>query len=240
MPSHDIWQRLARRHARNPGRIPLDSLPVELLHQVCQFLNLKELKTFRLSCRLFATIGSDYLLDELHVYYKRDDFERLVEIARHPASAKATSIIFFGDRLETLTKSKWMHERESYLAIEAERNRGHRAYHVLSINDDGEATELPINYNKVPTERSNRAARRIYHKDQAEGKKAGPEEIDLAYSRYRYYVEDQCKIGAENLDYKSLVECFGHRPLINQLRCVLKTTSVRGPGGKSLPSEMLI
>lgn len=99
MPPRDIWQSLSRRHARNPGRIPLNSLPPEILHEICRLLEGKEVRNFRLSCKLFSMVGSDYLLDEVHLIHKPSSYQRLCKIAEHPLADQVTALFFEADRL---------------------------------------------------------------------------------------------------------------------------------------------
>lgn len=74
--------------AGEPGNTPLDSFPLELLHSICAELPRasSDVQNFRLACKTFAAVGTDYLLCHLYTIFKRTHLDRLVEMSHHPAA----------------------------------------------------------------------------------------------------------------------------------------------------------
>lgn len=86
---------------REPGNTPLDSFPLELLHIICAELPIasSDVQNFRLVCKTFAAVGTDYLLPYLHTIFKRTHFDRLVEMSHHPAAEFLSEIHYQAARL---------------------------------------------------------------------------------------------------------------------------------------------
>ena len=64
-----------------PPHSPLIELPAELLHNVFASLDLRDVLAARKSCSTLASIGLDYLGDEVPLVYHRDKFKALTAIA---------------------------------------------------------------------------------------------------------------------------------------------------------------
>lgn len=78
----------------------LNTLPVEILHEVCTLLPSKGLLPFRRVCHLFARIGAEHLLSTINLQYQRTSFGRATEIAGHPQLANhVKSLEFNAERL---------------------------------------------------------------------------------------------------------------------------------------------
>lgn len=191
MAPQRVWDRLSKRHALKPGNIPLDALPTELLHQICSRLELGDVQSFRQACKSFAAVGAEYLITELHVFHKQSSFERLVEIAQHPAGTKATSILFEADCLASYGFEHWKRERETFLIADG------RLDDTLTLDGNGGITKW-----------SWRAYQRLKQKEKAESEKASEDELVAGFKRYLQYYKDQTKIADEDLDLQSLITCF--------------------------------
>lgn len=102
MPHQTSRANLSREHARNPGDIPLDTFPAELLYYICSLVPKASdgVKNFRLTCKTLTAVGAEYLVDELHLYLKRSSFNYLLAVSEHAAGKGATSLVCEGDRLE--------------------------------------------------------------------------------------------------------------------------------------------
>ena len=91
----------------------LEQLPPELLHRICDTLE-NDIPNLRLSCRLLAATGAEYLLPEVHVHYVRESFDMIRAIAQSPVAKGVKSICSHGARLTPLkTFEDWMKARES-------------------------------------------------------------------------------------------------------------------------------
>jgi hypothetical protein len=72
----------------------MNSLPAELRKQILHNLDLPSIKSIRLASRSWAILGAaDLLSPVFEIYPYRDDFQRLLEISRHP---------FFSTRIERI------------------------------------------------------------------------------------------------------------------------------------------
>ena len=95
---------MARKHAQeqndNHSRFPIESLPLELLHEVFVYLKPSEAAGLRLLSKGLANVGIQYLVPEVHLIVKQDSLDRLQEISEHPVvSQHVTSFWYEADRL---------------------------------------------------------------------------------------------------------------------------------------------
>lgn len=197
----DRWSCLAKRHERNPADKPLNTFPVELLHAICELLKLPELKSFRLVCKLFAQIGGDYLLKELHLIYTRASFERLVKISESPLSNRVTSLLFEGDRLVEIDSFRTWYKLRSYQSTHE---------NVVAMHD--EMKDIVIQ-----DERALRKFRRYAMKSRMERHQVSESELERAFATYKAYCKDQEILEGWNIDLQSLVKCFQSCPNIEQV-----------------------
>src|SRR5450432_1310181 len=67
----------------------MERLPVELRQEILQYLHPEDLKSIRLSSKLWAELGQGYLIKPtfLSLPY-RNDFNRLLSVSRHPQLAR--------------------------------------------------------------------------------------------------------------------------------------------------------
>jgi len=84
-----------------PSRPIFQTLPPELLHVIFSELTLKDILAVRTICSIFASVGLDYLEDEIPLMFHRDEFRALTEIAEHPKlSNKMRSLFYVTDRCQ--------------------------------------------------------------------------------------------------------------------------------------------
>ena len=60
------------------------TLPVELVHTICSFLQLDELKTMRLTNKEFSDIAAEFLFTQIRIDTNFESFKQLKYIAKHP------------------------------------------------------------------------------------------------------------------------------------------------------------
>lgn len=90
----------AQEHNEKHRSFPIESLPLELLHEVFAYLKPSEAAELRLFSRRLAAVGLQYLVPELHLIVKQDSLDRLQEISKYPVvSQHVTSLWYEADRL---------------------------------------------------------------------------------------------------------------------------------------------
>ncbi|KAK5117877.1 hypothetical protein LTR85_008651 [Meristemomyces frigidus] len=96
-------------------------LPPELLHRICGYCELAEIKSARRASTLLAAIGAEYLLSEVEVFFVRESFEKLTRIARSSGVAKGVrALCFQADRLQAFgSRTEWDRKRDR---LEVERD----------------------------------------------------------------------------------------------------------------------
>ncbi|KAK8095053.1 hypothetical protein PG997_001738 [Apiospora hydei] len=73
----------------------------EILHIICDFLETKDLYSFRRVCSKFADVGACYAFQELTIHFHKDDFDMLRHFAEYEAVARnVRSLIYIGDTLQ--------------------------------------------------------------------------------------------------------------------------------------------
>ena len=86
----------------------MDTLPNELLHDVCSCLLSADIKNLRLLNHQFANLGAEYLLPEVHLVFEEESVKRLHEIARHPIIGRAvTSLFYEATLIDSLDDEVW-------------------------------------------------------------------------------------------------------------------------------------
>ena len=92
----------------------LFSLPVELLRAILDLLGPGDLSSTRLTCSALALLGDDNLPTEVYLVFKRDRFQRLVDISRRPEVAKCIkSLHYDAERFDRRPQhfERWNHDR---------------------------------------------------------------------------------------------------------------------------------
>ncbi|CAD6449421.1 5c0b10e4-8fd3-41fe-856f-66c9ae9eb7d6-CDS [Sclerotinia trifoliorum] len=71
-----------------PSRSGFSSLPIELIRFVILYMDLSSIKSARLTCRLLCSLSTPYLiLPKFYGFAHRPDFNRLLQLCRHPTFA---------------------------------------------------------------------------------------------------------------------------------------------------------
>lgn len=207
MPAQSIWTKLSKQHAKNPGSIPLNTLPVELLHQICSLLprGSKDVQNFRLACKTFAAVGIEHLSFELHTLFKRTHLDLLVEQSARPVGKGVTSLFYEADRLEEMaTFEAWNDKRRHQEDLVS-------FFGIIDLELIGESGM---------TERVKRNMDRSIKKATAEAKtRAQPSEKELqdAYANFKHYLEDELRMIEEDADIKAFQTCFENCPKIDNI-----------------------
>ncbi|ORY57832.1 uncharacterized protein BCR38DRAFT_353927 [Pseudomassariella vexata] len=80
----------------------MDQLTPEIIHVVCSFLEIKDLRNFRLTCRAYGDIAACHALREVVFYLHYEDFKALEAISRHPIVSKnVNSLVYVAHALPT-------------------------------------------------------------------------------------------------------------------------------------------
>ncbi|KAK5119599.1 hypothetical protein LTR85_007428 [Meristemomyces frigidus] len=188
---------MARRFLRDksPAQCLLTTLPSELLHCVFESLDVHDVVAARATCSVLAAIGIEYMLEEVPLVYKRDRFERLLDIAKHPyLSGKVRSLFFQCDRFTTGESfEEWQrHIRDPNCPTE---------YSVVSEYTD----EI---YEGRRTPRGKRAYAKAHKRYQHGRGVFTQRQLDTAYQCYLAAAEDQQSVAREGLDVTCLKALF--------------------------------
>ncbi|KAI1409995.1 hypothetical protein F5Y13DRAFT_202626 [Hypoxylon sp. FL1857] len=84
----------------------MDIVIPEILCIICSFLDIDDVRRFRLCCRAFADAGACFVHREIIFYLHQDDFDMLRRISLHPiASRNVHSLVYIGHTLGPPKKS---------------------------------------------------------------------------------------------------------------------------------------
>ncbi|THY76748.1 hypothetical protein D6C87_01178 [Aureobasidium pullulans] len=93
----------------------LDALPLEVLHLVCRGLTHKEVTKFRLVCRLFGTVGIEYLAEGAYLSFSLQAFQDLEALANTALSKRIRSLTFITEHLAGFsTYDEWIVSEDTY------------------------------------------------------------------------------------------------------------------------------
>ena len=102
---------MGRRKApylKAPSRPIFQTLPPELLHSIFSSLSIEDILAIRTTCSVFASVGLDYLGDEVPLVFHRAKFKALTEIAEHPKLSKQIrSLYYVFDRCKHEDYKQW-------------------------------------------------------------------------------------------------------------------------------------
>ncbi|KAI0180740.1 hypothetical protein GGR52DRAFT_521501 [Hypoxylon sp. FL1284] len=74
----------------------------EILGTICSFLEVEDVRSFRLCCSTFADIGAYFAHRNVVFYLHHDDFDMLQRISQHPTASKnVRSLVYMGQVLIT-------------------------------------------------------------------------------------------------------------------------------------------
>ncbi|KAG9564265.1 hypothetical protein KCU71_g5747, partial [Aureobasidium melanogenum] len=73
----------------------MDALPLELKQRICSFLTPKELKSLRLTCKVFATAAERYFINRFVLFLHPESLTTLRKIAEHETFSKYLTTIVY-------------------------------------------------------------------------------------------------------------------------------------------------
>ncbi|KAK6824564.1 hypothetical protein PG987_012058 [Apiospora arundinis] len=95
----------------------------EILHIICDFLETKDLYSFRRVCSKFADVGACYAFQELIIHFHKDDFDMLRHFAEYEAVARnVRSLIYIGDTLQDESEINFPDIAAQYMLSQLEVN----------------------------------------------------------------------------------------------------------------------
>lgn len=191
-------------YLKPPTHPILTALPPELLHNIFECLQLRDVRSARLSCCLLARIGLDHFNDQVPLVFTRDKFTALTEIAEHPVIAK---------RMRSLWWAFGMLKHKDYAAWNSARPATFPVYFCCDLD------EL-IGPPSGRSERDHRAASRAMakrHQEYVASKSAIPEsDLSAAFATHQGMCQDQDAILEERFDLHCLQALFKGCPNIRE------------------------
>lgn len=77
----------------------VDTLPPELIREVCGYLHRGDIQRFRLTCKTCAAAGIQVLVCVLVLVYTKESFGKLLNISKHPELSKYVRLIIYDPRM---------------------------------------------------------------------------------------------------------------------------------------------
>ena len=93
----------------------MNRLPVEILREIFQSLDVPSIKNCRLMNTLLADVGAEYLIPEAHLIFTKSSFQRLKEISLHPILSKHVKAFLYECDVFSvyLNVEDWIHSNKS-------------------------------------------------------------------------------------------------------------------------------
>lgn len=159
---------------------PLEDLPVELLHAVCTYCPRSDIRSLRLTSRLLATIADEYFLENLVLFFAREDFERTESIIENSRMARnVKSLTFHADRVPFLGP---------HFALWNEfRKRSFRSMAAIEGHEPADTSFIPNETDRERRLRLRQPTRTLVLEENKHGRK----ELQAAYEHYNHLTEDQ-------------------------------------------------
>lgn len=73
----------------------IDQIPTEIVARICENVPAVDVLNVRLTSRFLSNVANPFLLDEIHLIFKRDSFQRLLDISRHPVISRAVTKLLY-------------------------------------------------------------------------------------------------------------------------------------------------
>ena len=84
------------------------TLSLDLEREVFALLKVSDVVSLRLNCKSLASIRTEHLVSEVHLYSQKHSLERLKAISLHPIFSQFVRSIIYGvDRLSHLSFESW-------------------------------------------------------------------------------------------------------------------------------------
>ena len=196
--------------SESPGsRSLFQSLPPELLHHIFSLMRPEDVVSARATCSVFATVGLDYMLNEVKLVFKRDRFRRLLEISKHETLRNCVKSLYFqGDHFQ---------EHVSYPDWDAGREDPYESV-KHSLQAELPDPSLTRKDHRHWDPRTTRAVSRAFnkHKLRSRGRHTDAEVYE-AYNAYANLMEDQRRVSDERFDVLCLTLLFRFCPHLDTL-----------------------
>ncbi|KAI4153923.1 MAG: hypothetical protein L6R39_001480 [Caloplaca ligustica] len=156
-----------------PHECHLVRLPPEILNAICDLLQERDMPALRVQCRYLCDIATSHILHSVHLRLKKTSISSLLELSKHPIlSHNVQTLLYEPNFLEKQTRDAW--EKE------------------ISLMNLHRMKALPPTPKESASERERRFYQRAIRKVLNERQTPyTQEELDLAWSIYRRYLQEQ-------------------------------------------------
>ena len=171
----------------------IDRLPPEIADTVCSYLESTDIASLRLTSQFWTNVATPWLLQEVHLIFKPDSFERLLAISRHPVISRYVTSLFYEP--DTLQKYYTQEEWES------------------DIIGEGWMSNMPA----VPMPGASEREHRAYRRDckrlmQQPNHTYSNDELSAGYTTYMKLYEEQEELRREGYGAKALADAMSWFP----------------------------
>ena len=202
------------------------SLPVELLHRICQQFHdqsgdHKHIAALRLVSRAVQAVADEYLVPRLSIHYLREEFDTAEEIfAANPRIAKGVrSIRYHADRLLHLpcieiwkdVRKRLIHAKQARLASEE------------ALAQSGSACPR-----RLPERARRRHMRNFHNAMAAEIKRYSKKELEVKFADYQQHFKDQTAMLSEARAVACFERILAMCPKLNSIAVVMLAHSGEG------------
>lgn len=176
------------------------SLPPEIADIVCSKLETPDVANLRLVSSYWMNVATPWLLPEVHLIFKRDSFQRLIDISNHPVIRHHVTSLFYEP--DTL----WTYHSQDEWA------KG------LSDPRDFRTIDFPSTPEPGATEREQRVYRReMARLLQPPKRRHTKEDLCRAYSEYVRLYNDQEQLRQENYGAAAILEAMSRFPRLLEI-----------------------
>ncbi|XXG96352.1 Subunit of heteropentameric Replication factor C (RF-C) [Hypoxylon texense] len=89
----------------------------EILGIICSFLDIKDVRRFRLCCKAFADVGACFVHRNIVFFLHHGDFEMLQRISLDPVASKNVRSLVYSNQVLVTPKLTWERFRSSYATL---------------------------------------------------------------------------------------------------------------------------
>lgn len=183
-------------------------LPVEILHNIFDFLDKKAALLARQTCVTLGVVGSEHVLHELAAVYKRDRLQRLVDISQHATISKTIRSVYW--QSDRLLEPAMSYEKWNKVRAVARPWAEYNIYHEIPLLNDN-----TLDPTSARAQRAFKRAHKLYDRNmKGHFSKA---ELELAYESYKALVQDQKDITDNNFDLDSFTTFFKGCPKVDNV-----------------------
>lgn len=191
--------------------ITMDRLPVELVANICSFLEPRDIGHLRCVSRFYAHVGRPFMFRQLHLIFKPESFERLHAICSNPTLAPYVTSLYY--EADTLPFYECFDEWELHLI--------------------DPAIFPGLDFVHPPGPNSSERARRAYQR-QLKKLKIKPRhlysqpQLATAYQKYLDYSKEQDAMRRDNYHAGKIADALAQLPHLQEI-----TMSLEGWEGQS-------